>query len=148
MSKQGQLQYTFLNSLESNHINQLNSIFIMKLRPHGGILFGHWLWNWSICPRKTMLESSWMADNWELRNQTKMRASLISTSWCLKLKFLSNTALKVPFYRKIDRAQKNMPNHYLKLEFLKLNFVCFCFAADFQANPTVEQKAGKFKQWV
>ena len=29
-----------------------------------------------------------------------------------------------------------MPNHYLKLEFLKLHFVCFCFTADFQSNPT------------
>jgi hypothetical protein len=35
----------------------------------------------------------------------------------------------------LDGAQKNMPNHYLKLEFLKLHFVSFCFAADFQANP-------------
>ena len=25
--------------------------------------------------------------------------------------------LKVPFFRKFDGAQKNMPNHYLKLEF-------------------------------
>ena len=42
--------------------------------------------------------------------------------------------LKVAFFRKFDGAQNNMPNHYLKLEFLKLHFVCFCFAADFQAN--------------
>ena len=37
---------------------------------------------------------------------------------------------------------------YLKLEFLKLRFVCFCFAADFQANPTdiSSKKAGKFKR--
>ena len=32
--------------------------------------------------------------------------------------------------------KKNMPNHYLKLECLKLHFVCSCFAADFQGNPT------------
>ena len=44
--------------------------------------------------------------------------------------------LKVAFFRKFDGAQKNMPNHYLTLEFLKLHFVCFCFAADFQANST------------
>ena len=29
-----------------------------------------------------------------------------------------------------------MPNHCLEVEFLKLHFVCFCFAADYQANPT------------
>ena len=54
-------------------------------------------------------------------------------------------ALKVPFFRKLNGAQKNMPNHYLKLEFLKLHFVCFCFAADFQANPTdiSSKKSGK-----
>ena len=44
--------------------------------------------------------------------------------------------LKVPFFQKFDEAQKNMSNHYLKLEFLKLHFVCLCFEADFQANPT------------
>ena len=53
--------------------------------------------------------------------------------------------LKVPFFRKLDGAQKNMPNHYFKLEFLKLHFVSFCFAADFQANPTdiSSKKSGK-----
>ena len=44
--------------------------------------------------------------------------------------------VKVPFFRKFDGAQKNVPNHYLKLEFLKSHFVCFCFATDFQANST------------
>ena len=39
-------------------------------------------------------------------------------------------------FRKFDGAQKNMPNHSIKLEFLKLLFVCFGFAGDFQANPT------------
>ena len=55
--------------------------------------------------------------------------------------------LKVTFFRKLDGAQKNMPNHYLTLEFLKLNFVCFCFAADFQANPTdiSSKKSGKIQ---
>ena len=43
--------------------------------------------------------------------------------------------------------KKNVPNHYLKLEFLKLHFVCFCFAADFQANPTdiSSKKSGKIQ---
>ena len=50
-------------------------------------------------------------------------------------------------FRKFDGAQKNMPNHYLKLEFLKLHFVCFCFAADCQANPTdiSSKKSGKIQ---
>ena len=59
----------------------------------------------------------------------------------------SSIYLKVAFFRKFDGAQKNMPNHYLKLEFLKLHFVCFCFAADFQANPTAK-KEGKFKRRI
>ena len=55
--------------------------------------------------------------------------------------------LKAPFFRKVDGAQKNMPNHYLKLEFLKLPFVSFCFAADFWANPTdiSSKKSGKIQ---
>ena len=59
-------------------------------------------------------------------------------------------ALKVLFLQNIQWGSKNMPNHYLKLEFLKLHFVCFCFAADTQANPTdiSSKKAGKFKQRV
>ena len=46
-----------------------------------------------------------------------------------------------------SNCQTNMPNHYLKLEFLKLHFVCFCFAADFQANPTdiSSKKSGKIQ---
>ena len=49
-----------------------------------------------------------------------------------------------------SNCQTNMPNHYLKLEFLKLHFVYFCFAADFQANPTdiSSKKAVKFKRQV
>ena len=51
------------------------------------------------------------------------------------------------FSRKFDGAQKSMPNHYLKLEFLKLHFVCFCSAANFQANPTdiSSKKSGKIQ---
>ena len=49
---------------------------------------------------------------------------------------LKQLFLKVPFSRKFDGAQNNMQIHYLKLELLKLSFVCSCFAVDFQANPT------------
>ena len=53
-----------------------------------------------------------------------------------KGRFLSESVMN------FSNCQTNMPNHYLKLEFLKLNFVCFCFAADFQANTT-GKKSGK-----
>ena len=34
-----------------------------------------------------------------------------------------SSVLKVTFFRKFDEAQNNMPNHYLKLEVLKLHLV-------------------------
>ena len=58
-----------------------------------------------------------------------------------KGRFLSESAMN------FLNCQTNMPNHYLKLEFLKLHFVCLCFAADFQANTTdiSSKKSGKIQ---
>ena len=39
-----------------------------------------------------------------------------------------SSVLKVTFFRKFDEAQNNMPNHYLKLEVLKLHLVVNCDA--------------------
>ena len=37
-----------------------------------------------------------------------------------------------------------MPNYYLKVEFVKLLFVHFCFAADFQAKgPSIKDILGR-----
>ena len=76
------------------------------------------------------------------------KLELPETDWGVYLhskgRFLSESVMN------FSNCQTNMPNHYLKLEFLKLHFVCFCFAADFQANPTdiSSKKAVKFKRQV
>ena len=52
-----------------------------------------------------------------------------------------SSVLKVTFFRKFDEAQNNMPNHYLKLEVLKLHLVVMygsseCMGKTFQAATT------------
>ena len=75
---------------------------------------------------------------------TQRRRWVFKSKGADKGHFLSESVMN------FSNCQTNMPNHYLKLEFLKLHFVCFCFAADFQANPTdiSSKKAGIFKRRV
>ena len=97
-----------------------------------------YIWLLSICgSQKTQLDSFFS-------HQSNIYIQSKSSAIIYRSEFLKNSNIKGCFFSENSMGlKKNMPNHYLKLEFLKLHFVCFCFAANFQANP--REKSGKIQ---